>query len=85
MRHSLLAELLGDCIKDSRLDQDITQADLASRLGFSAQFMGRIEKGYAMIPEAALIECIDILGLQRKYIARIYKEAADNTVKRLYK
>jgi transcriptional regulator with XRE-family HTH domain len=41
----------GRALKQSRLDLGITQTALAEHLGFTAQFLGRIEGGFVPVPD----------------------------------
>lgn len=63
----------------------ISQAELATFLGFSAQFMGRIEKGEVGTPEDALIKAVSILELEPSRLRKIYTYSATCFVEDLFK
>jgi len=85
MKHSLLADLLGEYIVERRRVLDITQTSLAHQLRCSAQFLGRIEKGYALMPKPALVKAISLLDLDPSRCRKIFRTAAENEVEELYK
>lgn len=84
MKHSLMAEMIGIYIFERRTELGISQVALSKRLECSAQFLGRIEKGYAMIPEAMLIKAITILKLDYSRCRKIYRICAEKGVEDLF-
>lgn len=82
--HSHLAKMLGTYIYERRHELGIRQFELADKLDMSSQFLGRLEKGEAMIPEPALIKCIRILKLEEDKLNLIYRLASDQQVKDLF-
>jgi transcriptional regulator with XRE-family HTH domain len=80
----LLAEMIGSYIFERRKELRITQKELKKSLGFSAQFLGRIEKGKVMIPEKYLTRLIAVLELDYERLDRIFKSAAETRVSLLY-
>ncbi len=79
-----LAQLLGAYILEKRKELGITQKDLRKSLGFSAQFLGRIEKGKVMIPEKCLVKLINLLQLDFSRLDKIYRTHAAEKVAALY-
>ncbi len=61
MHDPILAKLLGEYILEKRKELGMSQKDLRKSLGFSAQFLGRIEKGKVMIPEKCIVRLINLL------------------------
>src|ERR1700689_3115948 len=49
---------MGDYIKSRRKQLDISQIELARKVGFSSQFLGRIEMGKVPLPDDALKKMI---------------------------
>lgn len=85
MVNPLLAQMLGNYFKSRRKELGITQKQLKDKLGFSAQFLGHIESGKAMIPESAFQIIIRELQLSQEEIARIYAEAGRKYVDKLFR
>ncbi len=83
--HSHLAKMLGTYILEARKAKAVTQFKLAQELEFSAQFLGRIEKGEVMIPEPALIKSIQLLNLKKDRIKEIYRASSENVVNDLFR
>jgi len=79
-----LAQMLGEYILEKRKEMGFTQKDLKKTLGFSAQFLGRIEKGKVMIPEKCLVRLINHLALDFDRIDKIYKSYASERVAWLF-
>ena len=82
--HSKLALKLGKYILTERRKQEIKQKTLAAKIGISAQFLGRIEKGEVFMPEKHLIKCIKILSLKEKKMTQIYKSSTLEKVRDLF-
>jgi transcriptional regulator with XRE-family HTH domain len=80
MYDSTLAQMLGSYILEKRRELGMTQKDLKKSLGFSAQFLGRIEKGKVMIPEKCLIRLINLLELDFVRLEKIYRTSATEKV-----
>jgi len=68
--------MIGNYILETRLEQGVNQVQLSRELGITPQFMGRIEKGGVMIPEPSLVKSIKVLGLKKKRILEIYRDAS---------
>jgi transcriptional regulator with XRE-family HTH domain len=84
MVNPLLAQMLGNYFKSRRKELGITQKQLKDKLGFSAQFLGHIESGKAMIPEGAFTTIIKELNLDMEELNRIYAEASRRYLEKLY-
>ncbi len=85
MPHSVLAQMLGTYILESRQDLQINQKNLARLIGCSEQFLGRIEKGDVMIPDRLLASCIAQLDLKYEKIKKMYRITSDQNVDALFK
>ncbi|MAF89973.1 MAG: helix-turn-helix transcriptional regulator [Bdellovibrionota bacterium] len=84
MVNPLLAQMLGNYFKSRRKELGITQKQLKDKLGFSAQFLGHIESGKAMIPEAAFQIIINELSLSQEEITRIYSDASRRYIEKVF-
>jgi transcriptional regulator with XRE-family HTH domain len=84
MYDATLAQMLGEYILEKRKELGMTQKDLKKSLGFSAQFLGRIEKGKVMIPEKCLVRLINLLELDFSRIEKIYRTYATERVTALF-
>ncbi len=73
--HSHLAKMIGQYILEIRAKSNVNQKDLAKKLKISAQFLGRIEKGEAPVPEALLKKCIAQLDMDEKKLIQIFRTA----------
>ncbi len=78
-------KMIGLYFLEQRESLGISQAELASVLGFSAQFMGRIEKGDVGTPEDALVKAVSFLELEPARLRKIYNYAATCFVEDLFK
>jgi len=76
MYDATLAQMLGTYILERRKELGMTQKDLKKNLGFSAQFLGRIEKGKVMIPEKCFVKMINLLELDPMRVEKIFRTAA---------
>ena len=84
MVNPVLAQMLGNYFRRRRKELGVTQKQLKDKLGFSAQFLGHIESGKAMIPEAAFAVIIRELRLDKSELSRIYTEASALYVEKLF-
>lgn len=84
MVNPLLAQMLGNYFKNRRKELGITQKQLKDKLGFSAQFLGHIESGKAMIPEAAFTVIIRELNLDIEEIQRIYADSSRRYIEKVF-
>lgn len=75
--HSHIAKMIGTYIYESRMKKKILQYELAKKLKMTGQFLGRIEKGEVMIPEGALVKCINILSLKEDVLLKIYRTSGE--------
>jgi len=75
---------MGDYIKSRRKQLDISQIELAREVGFSSQFLGRIENGKVPLPDDALKKMITTLQMDEKKVARIYVEGALDYVRAVF-
>ncbi len=63
---------LGSLIRNYRQDKDMTQLDLAKKLGYdSTQFISLFERGVSKVPHNILGQLIVILGIPEKVILQI--------------
>ena len=81
--HSHLAKMIGTYILETRTKKKILQKDFSSKVGVSAQFIGRIERGEVMIPEPLLFKVITFLGLSEKKLTQIFRLAGEQQVQEL--
>jgi len=84
MDNDELARALGQYVRTRRVQLGLTQRQVKEHLGFSAQFLGRIEKGQAMVPEEALITLINVLGLDRAELENIFIGANKRHIAQLF-
>ncbi len=82
--HSHLAKMIGQYLFDERSKKNLLQKEVAEKLGLSAQFLGRIEKGDVMVPQSTLIQLIEILKLSEKKMIQIYQASANLEAKALF-
>lgn len=75
MKTSLNSKDLGHYIRAHRMELNLTQSYLAERLGMSAQFLGRIEKGEVDIPKKSLEILFEKFSLNREEVFGIYIKA----------
>lgn len=85
MVNPILAQMLGQYFKMKRKSLGITQKDLKDKLGFSAQFLGHIESGKAMIPEDAFKKIIKELNLDRNEVQQIYMSAVGQYLDKIFR
>lgn len=74
--NKFLKQMLGEYIVERRTQLNINQAELAQKVGFSAQFLGRIEKGNASLPVPALKKMINTLDMDSGKLRKIYTYSA---------
>jgi ribosome-binding protein aMBF1 (putative translation factor) len=77
-------EAIGSHIKSRREQLNIKQSDLADKIGFSAQFLGRIEKGKSPLPEESFKKLNKVLKLEQKKIEKIYLDGTRLYLKTLF-
>ena len=84
-----IAKYLGPYIKERRqLPKSylgMSQIELANKLGISAQFLGRVEKGEVPIPHDLQVRMIIELKIPQAVIRDIYMDAAIERGKELMK
>lgn len=76
---------LGQLIKEYRLRSGFTQAELATKLGYSIpQFISLMENGHSKIPLEVMGELISILSIPEKKVFEIlvasYKKEAKQQI-----
>lgn len=84
MTHSLLSQMLGSYIAESRQTRNIKQAQLATILGYSRQFMRQVEAGEIAIPRPVLVKCIRHLDLEPEKLRMIFRLASEHEVSQLF-
>ncbi len=72
----IIRKMLGLYVLEQREALGLSQSELAAGLGFSAQFMGRIEKGEVGVPDPAMIKIVSILEFEPARLRKIYSYAA---------
>lgn len=75
---------IGELIRNKRLTLGMSQTDLANEIGFSAQFLGRIESGKCPLPKEAFVKITAVLNLDRKKVSKIYIDAAHEYLSSLF-
>lgn len=63
-------------LKDSRLKANLTQEQLAEKIGISVKYISRIETGKSGIKTQTLIKYINLLGITQNVF---YKSFVDNS------
>lgn len=66
----------GQHVVAQRTQKKMTQAQLAKRLGFSAQFLGRAEKGFVGFPEKSLIKAVKLLNINKAIVVAMAETCA---------
>lgn len=79
--HKAIGKLLIEARRKKKLNQGI----VASRFGFSAQFLGKVEKGavpfpYAKVTQAKMLLGIPLAAFKKAYL-RDFQEKIDSTLK----
>ena len=73
---------LGQIIRDYRLKKNMTQLDLAKRLGYdSTQFVSLFERGLSKVPFNVLGQLIVILGIPERKILNMLLGAYETELK----
>ena len=60
--------VIGERIKQERLDKRLTQEALAEKANISASFLGQIERGERKLSLATLIQIAKVLGASLDYL-----------------
>ena len=60
--------VIGERIKQERLDKGLTQEVLAEKANISASFLGQIERGERKLSLATLIQITKVLGASLDYL-----------------
>lgn len=60
--------IIGKRIKSARIEQKMTQEQLADRLNFSVAFMSRVERGMASVNLKRLTQIAEILNVSPGYL-----------------
>ncbi len=84
MAHSTLATLLGAYITEERKHKNINQANFAKKLGCSAQFLGRFEKGEVMLPQRLVRRAVKALSLNPSRLKSIHTKACESEFHELF-
>ena len=80
----MLAKMLGAYVTDERKNKNINQAQLAKKLGCSAQFLGRFEKGEVMLPKRLVHKAVSELSLSQSKLKAIHSKACESEFKELF-
>lgn len=75
---------VGKLIKDCRDVQGITQMALAKNLGFSEQFLGRIEKGKCKLPLSSAKKLSKALKINLMLLKSAFIEDYDLKIKKYF-
>ena len=59
---------LGHYLREKRIKKDLTQVDVAEKLGYRSQFIANWERGASSPPIEALKKLIGIYGISQKEI-----------------
>ncbi len=66
---------IGNLVREKRLEQDLSQLDLALELGYThGNFIGMVETGIAKFPREKVIPFADALGVPREKFIRLWLE-----------
>lgn len=72
---SEMDKVFGSILKDYRLKNSLTQAEIAEKLGISEKYVSRIETGTGGISKETLAKYMNILGISPN---TMYKEFINN-------
>ena len=64
--------IIGERIKQERLDKGLTQETLAEKANISASFLGQIERGERKLSLVTLIQIAKVLGVSLDYLVSDY-------------
>ena len=74
---------LGTMIRDYRLSLNLTQSDLADKLGYeSTQFVSLFERGLSKIPFNVLGKLIVVLGIPERKVMKILTTAFEKELRK---
>lgn len=76
MYNTVFNQEFGKLVVKARTTKNMTQANLAKKLNFSAQYLGRVERGTVRMPLAALRKTKTILDIPTKTISEMARDAA---------
>jgi ribosome-binding protein aMBF1 (putative translation factor) len=71
MYNPIFNKAIGEEIVACRESRSMNQVTLAKKLGFTSQFLGRIESGISPIPEKALRKVVRILKMRNDTVSMI--------------
>lgn len=72
---------IGNLVKEYRLKSNLTQLDLAKKLGYdSPQFVSLFERGLSKIPLEALGYLVMTLGIPEKKVKKIILDAFEDEI-----
>lgn len=75
-------QALGALIRNYRQDKEMTQLDLAKKLGYdSTQFISLFERGVSKVPHNILGKLIVILGIPEKLVLQILIKDYETSLK----
>ncbi|MBL7557515.1 MAG: helix-turn-helix domain-containing protein [Bdellovibrionaceae bacterium] len=75
-------QALGTLIRNYRQDKEMTQLDLAKKLGYdSTQFISLFERGVSKVPHNILGKLIVILGIPEKLVLQILIKDYETSLK----
>ena len=73
-------------IRDQRLAADMSQKELATRLGYStAQFVSNWERQMAKPPLKAIAKMVHLLNLDKDKVMVLYEKETARTLRRAFK
>lgn len=67
-------DLLSKYIKEKRIEREMTQNELASKLGYTAQFVANWERGVSSPPGHALKKLVSVLKIPAQELVDVMTE-----------
>jgi transcriptional regulator with XRE-family HTH domain len=82
---SIPHKAIGKLLIDARRKKNLNQGTVANRFGFSAQFLGKVEKGavpfpYTKVNQAKMLLGIPLAAFKKAYL-RDFQEKINSTLK----
>ena len=73
--NNVINKIFGNIIQDFRLKNNLTQEQLAEKIGISTKYMSKIETGIRGLSSQKLIKCMNILAITPN---TLYKKLINN-------
>jgi len=74
-----LATHLGDCVRELRLAQRLTQRELAERIGLTTQAFARLERGLSLPSFPTLVRLCRVLRTSADHLLGVGTDASEET------